>query len=483
MADGKFSIKKPSESLVLDPLKGFDWQLPVDQSEPEPSVKDALVATAPAPPVGIDLQRPEYRRPQPVPVPEELQPWSTGKTFKELALSMIPVYGQARSSSIQGREELARSQYAMDVANAQKEAEFQRQIDQKEYEKGLEIQARQVEEEIKVQKNFGFLQMLYPNKAPHEIMAAARGLIKLPTTGKPVRLNAVGMLDGSTIPGTQYDTGDIAYRNPITQVASMGRLGVDPMLMGVEEGALPDAEKKRQALIAAGITPTREETMQGFGFAPSEGGQSDMTRYVAATKAAGSTKSDAELMTEWHMMVSRAAGDRGEERTARTEVAKSLVTLVDARRRYEAMLAAASDPAGWNDMVLLSNHIAMTFGDVKGARTGTQLIEAHLNARSLPDKMEMIAKRVLKGEQLTPEQRAGFLKAARDRVVEIQSSYDTMKTAWDYAPPGEANMLAKFPPLPQAEAAPIVQRNKKTGAVRHSLDGGKTWLNGPPAQQ
>ncbi len=28
--------------------------------------------------------------------------------------------------------------------------------------------------------------------------------------------------------------------------------------------------------------------------------------------------------------------------------------------------------------------------------------------------------------------------------------------------------------------APIVQRNKTTGAVRHSLDGGKTWLNGPP---
>ncbi len=28
--------------------------------------------------------------------------------------------------------------------------------------------------------------------------------------------------------------------------------------------------------------------------------------------------------------------------------------------------------------------------------------------------------------------------------------------------------------------APIVQRNKKTGAVRHSLDGGKTWINGEP---
>jgi hypothetical protein len=131
-------------------------------------------------------------------------------------------------------------------------------------------------------------------------------------------------------------------------------------------------------------------------------------------------------------------------------------------------------------MVLLSNHIAMTFGDVKGARTGQQLIEAHLNARSMPDKMEMIAKRILKGEQLTPEQRQGFIAAAKDRVAELEASYDQAKLANQYVPPGEAEMLAKYPSIGGASGKAIVQRNSKTGAYRYSMDGGKTWQNGQP---
>lgn len=100
-----------------------------------------------------------------------------------------------------------------------------------------------------------------------------------------------------------------------------------------------------------------------------------------------------------------------------------LHTMKDTLSRIES---GQSSAPGADDMVLLSNHIAMTFGGVKGARTGRDLIEAHLKARSLPDSLAAAAERVMNGGQLTPGQRKEFVDLANRRVEEIRNSRSSL---------------------------------------------------------
>lgn len=59
---------------------------------------------------------------------------------------------------------------------------------------------------------------------------------------------------------------------------------------------------------------------------------------------------------------------------------------------------------GPESMQFVSNHIAMTFGAVKGARVGRDLIEAHIKARDLDQSTEALAQRVLSGGVITYSQ-------------------------------------------------------------------------------
>lgn len=59
---------------------------------------------------------------------------------------------------------------------------------------------------------------------------------------------------------------------------------------------------------------------------------------------------------------------------------------------------------GPQSMQFLANHMALTVGRIKGARTGKDLIEAHIKARDLDQATEALASRVLSGGVLTYEQ-------------------------------------------------------------------------------
>ncbi len=162
------------------------------------------------------------------------------------------------------------------------------------------------------------------------------------------------------------------------------------------------------------------------------------------------------------------APDRGDTAAGRKEVMAAYNELKDGRLRMAAMKAAkaradASANPGASDMVLLSNHIGMTFGNVKGARTGRDLIEAHMQARSLPESLAVLAGGVLKGQQLSKEQREEFLHAAEARLSELEAAYQQAQDVWQYTPPGERRR-AQFSP--------------STNQYRHTTDGGKTWLSG-----
>ena len=86
-------------------------------------------------------------------------------------------------------------------------------------------------------------------------------------------------------------------------------------------------------------------------------------------------------------------------------------------------------------------------------------------------------KNVWAGNRLTSSQRADFMQ----RATAIYEPAAQQKAEIDahYRGIAERNRLNPADVI-QGGAEPIVQRNKATGAFRHSLDGGKTWRNGKP---
>jgi hypothetical protein len=85
---------------------------------------------------------------------------------------------------------------------------------------------------------------------------------------------------------------------------------------------------------------------------------------------------------------------------------------------------------GPQSMQFLANHMALTVGRIKGARTGKDLIEAHIQARDLDQGTEALAQRILAGGVLTHEQAKQMLGTTG---VKRASAWRTVQdTADDY---------------------------------------------------
>lgn len=117
-----------------------------------------------------------------------------------------------------------------------------------------------------------------------------------------------------------------------------------------------------------------------------------------------------------------------DEFAQKKEIRKAEDTAGDFDRLYRVMesqlknIEASGKITGPESMVLLSHHIAMTFGGVKGARIGRDIIEAHLKARSLPEGMAVLAQKVVDGGTLSIEQAREFVRLARERRLETWRS-------------------------------------------------------------
>lgn len=74
---------------------------------------------------------------------------------------------------------------------------------------------------------------------------------------------------------------------------------------------------------------------------------------------------------------------------------------------YDA-IKAGDAKTGAEDMLLLSQHLATTFGQVKGSRMNRDLIQEHKDAIGLQDKLERFANNLASGQQLSPDQREEF---------------------------------------------------------------------------
>ncbi len=91
----------------------------------------------------------------------------------------------------------------------------------------------------------------------------------------------------------------------------------------------------------------------------------------------------------------------------------------DKRLKMMATLAqkVVGDPTpdniGSYDAALLAYHMGMTVGQVKGMRSGKDMVLMHEKARSLPESLRQAAESWVNGAQLSPEQRENFVDLAK----------------------------------------------------------------------
>lgn len=88
---------------------------------------------------------------------------------------------------------------------------------------------------------------------------------------------------------------------------------------------------------------------------------------------------------------------------------KSYQMMQHAYQEYEAARAAGKTlPTGAQSMLALSQHMATTFGGVKGNRVTKEMIQEHLGARSISDSALVAIQRLTNGDALAPDQWEAF---------------------------------------------------------------------------
>jgi hypothetical protein len=76
----------------------------------------------------------------------------------------------------------------------------------------------------------------------------------------------------------------------------------------------------------------------------------------------------------------------------------------------EYQAAGGKLPTGAQSMLMLSNHLSTTFGNVKGARVTKDMIQEHLGARGVSDAAHVAIQKLTNGDVLSPDQWKAFME-------------------------------------------------------------------------
>lgn len=143
---------------------------------------------------------------------------------------------------------------------------------------------------------------------------------------------------------------------------------------------------------------------------------------------------DARAQKSREATASRQKAGFAEREKLNTSVLKTHGEAMDADARVSRMandLAQAEkspDGAGAFDMDLLSHHVALTFGAIKGGMRSKAMIDEHRNAVSLLERAKKMVQSGVRGAQLSPEQRRNFLKLGREAQAAAWDKYNAIKT-------------------------------------------------------
>jgi hypothetical protein len=139
-------------------------------------------------------------------------------------------------------------------------------------------------------------------------------------------------------------------------------------------------------------------------------------------------------------------------------------SAIDADNRVTRMVAdmtdaenAERDPkkypdgAGAFDMDMLSQHVALTFGAIKGGMRSKAMIDEHRNAVALLERVQRAYQSGTHGSQLSSEQRRNFLKLGRIAQQAAYDKYNAIKSdvqSGAVAPPQEQQQFDIQPEQP-----------------------------------
>jgi hypothetical protein len=100
--------------------------------------------------------------------------------------------------------------------------------------------------------------------------------------------------------------------------------------------------------------------------------------------------------------------EKGYEKPAE-DAEKSYQMASNAYSEYSALQKQGKDfPSGAQSMLMLSQHLQTTFGNVKGARVTKDMIHEHLGARGVSDEAHVAVQKLVDGDSLSPSQWEAF---------------------------------------------------------------------------
>jgi len=105
--------------------------------------------------------------------------------------------------------------------------------------------------------------------------------------------------------------------------------------------------------------------------------------------------------------------------------------------RYELMKKVWQDVQknpeniGSFDAALAAFHMGMTVGQVKGMRTGKDMVKFHVAARSLPEDMQVAFDHWMNGAELSPQQRQNFVELAEEKMQTDRQALANLRTQYN----------------------------------------------------
>lgn len=199
-----------------------------------------------------------------------------------------------------------------------------------------------------------------------------------------------------------YKNGKMEEQTFTIPAGSLNGLQYSQMVMSDSTRSVDDWTKVADVGVKQGEEKVKEK------LEPSEEAKNYADAYEAKSKAlldqAAAAAKDADV--DWG-----PGGAKGFNSWHKENVTPALATEQTYRlssnvyNEYQKLRAQGKDfPTGAQSVQMLSNHIANTFGNVKGARVTKDMISQHLGARSISDSAQVAVQKLFNGDTLSPKQ-------------------------------------------------------------------------------